>query len=200
MKIVLASLNPNKLREMREPLLELGIDLIPQTDLSVFGSAEENGDTFEANAELKARYVMEATGLPAIADDSGLAVDALDGAPGVYSHRFGNLDSDAARNNYLLEKLKDVPDEKRGAKFVSVIALVFPDGKKLIVRGECPGVILHESRGQNGFGYDPLFYVETLGKTFAELTNEEKHSVSHRGCAIRNFAKVFKEMNGYSDE
>ena len=200
MKIVLASLNQNKLREMRVPLEELGIDLVPQTELSVLGSADETGDTFEENAELKARYVLEATGIASLSDDSGLSVDALDGAPGVHSHRFGNLDTDAQRCEYLLEKMKDVPDERRGAKFVSVIVLVLPDGRKLVARGECPGIILRECRGENGFGYDPLFYIPELGKTFAELTNEEKHSVSHRGCALRNFAEIFKEMNGYTDK
>ncbi len=111
MKIVLASLNKNKVREMRASLKALGIELVSQEELGILGSAEESGDTFEENAEQKARYVLEATGLPAIADDSGLSVDALDGAPGVHSHRFGNKDSDAARCEYLLQKLGDVPDE-----------------------------------------------------------------------------------------
>ena len=200
MKIVLASLNKNKLREMRGPLEALGIELVSQAVLGVLDSAEETGETFAENAEQKARFVMEATGLPALSDDSGLSVDALDGAPGVHSHRFGNLDSDGARCEYLLQKLQDVPDAQRGAKFVCVIVLLFPDGRKLVARGECPGVILRECRGSNGFGYDPLFYLPERGKTFAELTEEEKLAVSHRGCALRSFAKQFKELSDHSDK
>ena len=194
MKIVLASLNQNKLREMRAPLEALGIELISQADCGVMTGAEETGETFEENAEQKARFVMEATGLPALADDSGLSVDALDGAPGVHSHRFGDQDSDAARCNYLLQKMQNVPDDNRGAKFVCVITLLLPDGNKYVARGECCGVILRESRGHNGFGYDPLFYFPKLGKTFAELTKEEKSAVSHRGNALRNFADIYREL------
>ena len=183
MKIVLASLNKNKVREMRAPLEALGIELVSQAELGVAGSAVEDGETFEENAEKKARFVLEATGLPALADDSGLSVDALDGAPGVHSHRFGNKDSDAARCEYLLQKMADVPDERRGAKFVCVITVLFPDGGKLVARGECPGVILRERRGTGGFGYDPLFLYEPLGKTFAELDEKEKNSISHRARA-----------------
>lgn len=200
MKIVLASLNQNKLLELRKPLEALGIELISQKDCGVFTGAEETGVTFEENSEQKARYVMEATGLPALADDSGLSVDALNGAPGVHSHRFGNLDSDEARCAYLLEMLRDVPDDRRGAKFVCVITLLMPDGRKLAARGECCGTILRACRGKNGFGYDPLFYFPNLGKTFAELTKEEKSAVSHRGNALRNFAETYEEMIGHLNE
>ena len=200
MKIVLASLNPNKCRELRKPLKLLGIELVSQTELGILTSAEETGSTFAENAEQKARHVMEASGLPALADDSGLSVDALNGAPGIHSHRFGNQDSDAGRCRYLLEQMKDVPDGQRDARFVCVIVLLFPDGRKLIAEGTCPGVILHECRGENGFGYDPLFCLPERGKTFAELTEEEKLAVSHRGNALLDFAEKYKELNAYFNE
>lgn len=154
---------------------EAGVDL---TDV------EETGTTFEENALLKARSGCKEGKMPCIADDSGLCVDALDGAPGVYSARFaGEHGNDDKNNEKLLSLLSDVPPEKRTARFVSTVACVFPDGRELVVRGECEGKIGYEKRGENGFGYDPLFYVGE--RTFAEFTPEEKDAVSHRGNALR---------------
>ena len=143
---------------------------------------------------------MEASGLPAIADDSGLEVDALDGAPGVYSHRFGNKNSDEERCYYLLEKLKDVTDENRTARFVSVITCLFPDGRKITARGTCEGTILHEMRSENGFGYDPLFYVPSESMTFSELSADTKNAISHRGNALKVFCEKYREMFIHDDQ
>jgi len=136
---------------------------------------------------------MEASGMAAIADDSGLEVDALDGAPGVYSARFGDLDSDEARTALLLEKLQHVPDEKRTARFVSVVTCVLRDGRVVSARGTCEGIITRAPAGSNGFGYDPVFYVPELGKTFSQASGEEKNAVSHRGNALQKFCEVWKE-------
>ena len=157
---------------------------------------EETGKTFEENAMLKAVSGCEDSGMPCVADDSGLCVDALDGAPGIYSARFGGEHGNDAKNNEkLLELLKAVPDEKRTARFVSCVCCVFPDGRTLTVRGEVEGIIGHEPKGQNGFGYDPLFYVGD--KAFAELSGEEKDKISHRGNALR---KLVKELPRYLNE
>ena len=194
MKLVLASQNRHKLDEMQAILAQFGVEVILQSELGLNIDVDETGTTFEENSELKARAVMEASGLPAIADDSGLEVDALDGAPGVYSHRFGNKNSDKERCCYLLEKLNGVADEKRTARFVSVITCLFPDGKKITARGTCEGVILHEMRGENGFGYDPLFYVPSEKMTFSELSAEAKNAISHRGNALAVFCEKYREM------
>lgn len=193
MKLVLASKNPHKLVELQTILGQLGLEVVMESEVGVDVDVEETGVTFEENALLKAVAVMEASGMAAIADDSGLEVDALNGAPGVYSARYGNLDSDPARTAYLLENMKDVPDEQRTARFVSAIACVLPDGRKVVVRGACEGTIIDEPTGANGFGYDPVFYVSQLGKTFAEAEPEEKNAISHRGVALREFCKVWKE-------
>lgn len=200
MKLVLASQNPHKLVEMQAILGKCGVEVILQSELGLSIDVEETGTTFEENSRLKAQAVLEASGMPAIADDSGLEVDALNGAPGVYSHRFGNKNSDAERCEYLLEQLKDVPDEKRTARFVSVITCLFPDGREVVARGTCEGVILHEMRGANGFGYDPLFYVPQQGKTFSELSGEEKNAISHRGNALVLFEKLYREMMEHDDK
>ena len=136
---------------------------------------------------------MKASGMPVLADDSGLMVDALDGAPGVYSARYGHKSSDAERIAYLLENLKDVPAEKRTAKFVCVITCLWPDGRKIVARGECPGEILFAPKGQGGFGYDPVFYLPERGKTYAELAAEEKNAISHRARALREFCRIYRE-------
>lgn len=194
MKLVLASQNRHKLDEMRAILTKFDVEVILQSELGLNIDVEETGTTFEENSELKARAVLEASGLPSIADDSGLEVDALNGAPGVYSHRFGNKNSDEERCYYLLEQLQNVEDEKRTARFVSVITCLFPDGKKIVARGTCEGVILPEMRGENGFGYDPLFYVPECKKTFSELSGEEKNAISHRGNALAVFSEKYREM------
>lgn len=182
MRVVVATTSAGKLTEFREGLAGLGWTL---EDLTAHGvrMPAEDGLTYEENAHLKAATVSHATGLPALADDSGLEVDALGGEPGVRSARFGNLSSDLERNLLLLERIRDAP-APRLARFVSALALAYPDGHLETYRGEVEGEILEGPRGPGGFGYDPLFLVPSLGRTFAELSVEEKRLVSHRGRAI----------------
>lgn len=191
MRAVLASHNKKKIAELQAILGELGVEVISQSEAGVDIEVEETGTTFEENARLKARAVMEAAGLPAIADDSGLSVDALDGAPGVYSARYGGpgLD-DTGRWKLLLKNME--AEENRACRFVCVICCAFPDGGELLVRGECPGVLAREARGEGGFGYDPIFYLPQLDKTMAQLTPQEKNSISHRGNALREFQKEWE--------
>ena len=186
MKLVLASKNAHKLVEMRDILSQLGVEVVLESDVGVDVDVEETGTTFEENAFLKAHAVMEASGLPAIADDSGLCVDALGGAPGVYSARYGGPElDDAGRYRLLLDNLRGQLD--RRGKFVSAICCCFPNGDRVEARGECPGTIAYAPRGEGGFGYDPVFFIPGLKKTFAQLTPEEKNAVSHRGAALRAF-------------
>lgn len=191
MKLVLASKNRKKLVEMNDILSRLGVEVCSEAEAGVDVDVEETGATFEENSLLKAKAVMEACGLPAIADDSGLCVDCLDGAPGVYSARYGGggLD-DAERYRLLLENMRG--QSVRTAKFVSVITCCFPNGDVLSARGECPGVIAGDAAGEGGFGYDPVFFLPELGKTFAQLTAEEKNAVSHRGKALAAFQEKLK--------
>ena len=186
MKLVLASKNQKKLVEMNEILSHLGIQVCSEAEAGVDVEVEETGTTFEENSLLKARAVMEASGMPAIADDSGLCVDALNGAPGVYSARYGGegLD-DTGRYRLLLENMRG--QTPRTAKFVSVITCCFPNGDVLSARGECPGTLAYAPQGENGFGYDPIFFVPEKKKTFAQLTAEEKNAISHRGRALQLF-------------
>ena len=192
MKLVLASKNPKKLKEMNEILSGFGIEVCLQSDVGLDLDVEETGTTFEENSLLKAKAIMEASGLAAIADDSGLCVDALGGAPGVYSARYGGegLD-DVGRYRLLLENLKGL--SPRSAKFVSVITCCFPNGDVLTARGECPGTIAFAPQGDNGFGYDPVFWLPELKKTFAQLTAEEKNAISHRGNALKEFQTILDE-------
>ncbi|EKN3362499.1 XTP/dITP diphosphatase [Yersinia ruckeri] len=186
-KVVLATGNPGKVRELAGLLADFGLDVVAQTELGV-ESAEETGLTFIENAILKARHAAQITGLPAIADDSGLAVDALGGAPGIYSARYaGESASDQANLEKLLVTMKDVPDEQRGAQFHCVLVYMrhAEDPTPLVFHGRWPGMIAHESAGVGGFGYDPIFYVPKLGKSAAELSREEKQAVSHRGKALK---------------
>ena len=185
MRLVLASKNGKKLAEMRDILSHMGVEVCLQSEAGVDVDVEETGTTFEENSLLKARAVMQASGLPAIADDSGLCVDALGGAPGVYSARYGGpgLD-DTGRYRLLLENMRGQP---RGAKFVSVITLCMPNGDVITARGECPGTLAYAPQGENGFGYDPVFFVPEKKKTFAQLTPEEKNAISHRGRALAVF-------------
>ena len=191
-RFVLASHNQGKLREMRDILSELGIEVLSQKDAGVDVDPEETGTTFEENAIIKAKAVMEASGLPAVADDSGLMVDALGGAPGVYSARFGGSHDlpDSYRNEYLLKKLENT--EQRGAKYVSVIAVAYPDGRILTARGECCGEIARTEKGSGGFGYDPLFRLPD-GRHMAEISSEEKNRISHRGVALRELKRILTE-------
>ena len=199
MRAVLASHNQKKIAELQTILGELGVEVISQREAGVDIEVEETGTTFEANARLKARAVMEATGLPAIADDSGLSVDALDGAPGVYSARYGGegLD-DTGRWQLLLEHMQGVED--RACRFVCVICCAFPGGGELMARGECPGVLAQAPQGDGGFGYDPIFYLPQLGKTMAQLTPQEKNSLSHRGNALRDFQKEWERSPYGTDQ
>ena len=192
MKLVLASKNQKKLVEMNVILSHLGIQVCSEAEAGVDVEVEETGTTFEENSLLKARAVMEASGMPAIADDSGLCVDALNGAPGVYSARYGGegLD-DTGRYRLLLENMRG--QTPRTAKFVSVITCCFPNGDVLTARGECPGTIAFAPMGEGGFGYDPVFFVPEMRKTFGQLTPEEKNAISHRGVALRAFGEKLKE-------
>ncbi len=196
MKLVLASRNKHKIKEIEAVLRSSGlsdIELLSLDDIGYTGEIEENGTTFEENAAIKASVPAD-QGYLGIADDSGLEVDCLGGEPGVYSARYaGEPCNDENNNKKLLCEMKNVPAGERGAKFVSVIAFVHPEKPELCftVRGECPGEMLFEERGNDGFGYDPLFYLPQLGKTYAEITTEEKNSVSHRGKSMRLFAERF---------
>ena len=195
MDFVLASKNRHKLKEMSAILEQYGIALWLQSELSVDVDVDETGTTFEENAVLKAEAVMRATGLPAIADDSGLVVDALDGAPGIYSARYGGdrCKNDQERYRLLLEAMEGVPMEKRTARFVCVIAAVYPDGRKLLARGACEGVITTAPEGEGGFGYDPVFYVPEEGCTFSTMDAERKNEISHRANALRLFKEKITE-------
>ena len=202
MKVVLASHNPHKLVEIREILQPLGIDVVLESELGVAVEVEETGTTFAENAYLKAKAVMEATGLPALADDSGIAVKALGGAPGIYSARYGGdptLD-DWGRLQLLLQNTAQVPDGQRQAKFVAAIALVYPDGRQIAVQGEVHGEMLRQPPGEGGFGYDPIFYYPPAGKSFAQLTAEEKNQVSHRARALRSLVEKLSEEREYADQ
>jgi XTP/dITP diphosphohydrolase len=196
MKAVLASQNQKKLREMQEILSAQGVEVLLQSQLGVNIEVEETGDTFEENAILKAEEVRDETGMIALSDDSGLMVEALGGEPGVYSARYGGegLD-DMGRYQLLLENMRGM--ENRSCKFVSVICCAFPNGDRILARGECHGVLLEEARGEGGFGYDPVFYLPELGKAMAELSPEEKNQISHRGKALRVFQKELENyLNG----
>ena len=201
MRVVLASKNPHKLEEISKITEKFDMELILQSELGIDLDVEENGTTFEENSFIKAQAVMEATGLPALADDSGIMVDALDGEPGIYSARYGFDESldDRGRMMLLLKNTEQVPDGQRQAKFVCVITLVTPDGKTIQARGEVHGELTREPKGENGFGYDPIFYYPPAGCTTAELPPKEKNEVSHRGRALRVFYEKLKEA-GYADK
>ncbi|OAN14819.1 XTP/dITP diphosphatase [Exiguobacterium undae] len=186
MKIIVATRNAGKVNEFKEMLGRLGYDVESLLDYETAPETDETGSTFEENAELKSREAAAYFGHAVLSDDSGLEVDALDGAPGVYSARFAGEDkSDEANNTLLLEKLADVPTEKRTARFVCALSLAKPSGETLTVRGTMEGTIGFERKGTNGFGYDPLFIIPSLNQTAAELTKSEKASISHRGQALR---------------
>ena len=198
MKLVLASRNRHKIKEIQAVLNELGLDvtLLSLDDIGYEGEIEETGTTFEENAKIKAKASAD-MGYYSIADDSGLEVRALGGRPGVYSARYaGEPCNDENNNDKLLNEMDSVPDGERDASFVSVIAFIdpFKPENSFTVRGECPGVIIRQRRGNGGFGYDPLFYLPQLNKTYAEITTDEKNAVSHRGKSIRLFAEKFAEI------
>ncbi len=194
-KLVLASRNRKKIKELETLLSGLSskVQVLSLDDVGYTEDIVEDGVTFSENSRIKAS-VPARLGYIGIADDSGLTVDALGGGPGVYSARYsGEGATDVKNNEKLLAALADVPDEKRGAQFRTVVTCAFPDGTDFQVEGVCEGVILHAPEGNGGFGYDPLFYYKPLGKTFATLTSEEKNAVSHRGKAMRKFVEKFKE-------
>ena len=197
MKVILASKNPHKLTELSAILSQHGFEIALESEYGLDIDVDETGTTFEENSLLKAEAVMKASGLPVLADDSGLMVDALNGAPGVYSARYGHKSSDGERTAFLLENMKDVPDDKRTAKFVCVITCLWPDGRKIVARGECPGVITREVHGKNGFGYDPVFYLPELGMTYAELPSEQKNAISHRARALQDFCRKYQEVQNH---
>lgn len=191
MKLLLATTNEGKIRELRRILDDAGYEVIGLGSLAT-DEELETGTTFEENALLKARYYHQVSGLPTVADDSGIQVDALGGAPGVYSARYAGAGaSDIDRTKKLLEAIKDVPDERRGARFVCVAAIVWEGGEKTFL-GEARGRLTHELRGTGGFGYDPIFFYEPLQRTFAELSHEEKVKVSHRGQAFQHLVDWLK--------
>ena len=186
----MATNNANKLREVREILSPLGIEVLSQREAGADCDPDENGSTFEENAKIKAQAVYDAVGLPTIADDSGLCVDALGGRPGVHSARYAPKGMECAK---LLDEMKDIPDDKRTASFRCTICFI--DGTECtFMTGSCMGVIGHEERGTNGFGYDPVFMVGS--RTMAELSAEDKNKISHRGAALRELYRYLKERNG----
>ena len=201
MKVVLASKNKHKLVEISKITEQFDIELVLQSELGVDIDVEETGSTFEENSFLKAEAVMKATGLPALADDSGIAVDALNGEPGIYSARYGFDDTldDWGRLQLLLKNTEHVPDGQRQAQFVCVITMVTPEGQTIQARGEIHGELLREPRGENGFGYDPIFYYPPAGMSTAEMAPEDKNEVSHRGNALKVFYNKLKEA-GYADK
>ena len=194
MKLILASNNANKLREFRSLVADMDIELLSQREAGCDFEVDETGTTFEENAYLKASAVTAATGYAAVADDSGLCVDALNGEPGIYSARYGlgHAASDRERYEYLLKKLEGVED--RSARFVCCICCTFPDGSVIRSRGECEGEILHSPKGSGGFGYDPVFHPDCVDKAMAELTPEEKNAISHRGKALRAFIDELRKI------
>jgi len=199
MKFVLASNNAHKLTEVCEILTPLGIEILSQKQAGISVDPEENGNTFEANALIKARAACQASGLPALADDSGLVVDALGGAPGVYSARYGGegLD-DKKRYELLLANMEGMTE--RAARFVSCIACVFPNGDELTAQGRCEGTILNAPEGNGGFGYDPVFLSADLNRSMGLLSHEEKNSISHRGRALQKMSCLLRQYMKENDE
>lgn len=193
-KAVIATNNKHKLEEIGQMLAGYNLEILSMRDVNLDGmEIIEDGKTFEENAIIKAKTVMEKTGIISLADDSGLEVEAIENQPGIYSARFaGEHANDKANNDKLLTLLKNVPLEERKARFVCVIAVVFPNGETLTVRGECYGIIGLEAIGNTGFGYDPLFIVPELNKTFGELGSEAKNQISHRAKALEKLKEVLK--------
>lgn len=185
-KVIFATGNEGKMKEIREILGDLDIELLSLKDAGIHADIVEDGKTFEENALIKARAICKLAGEMVLADDSGLEIDYLNKEPGIYSARYmGEDTSYHIKNKSLIDRLEGVPDEKRTARFVCAIAAVLPDGKELVVRGTVEGIIGYEEKGENGFGYDPIFYLPERGCTTAELPPEEKNSISHRGNALR---------------
>lgn len=194
-KIILASNNKGKIKEVRQILKDMHVELLTMKEAGADMDIEENGATFEENALIKARSVMERTGCLTIADDSGLEVDYLNKEPGVYSARYmGHDTSYDIKNQSIIDRLEGVKGNDRSARFVCAMAAVFPDGREIVTRGTMEGIIAEKPAGKNGFGYDPILYIPQLSKSSAELTDEEKNSISHRGEALE---KLKKELIKY---
>lgn len=194
MKIIIATHNKHKLQEMSRILSPMGYEVVTDRDLGIeLTDAEENGETFLDNARIKAESGCRESGLPCIADDSGLCVDVLGGAPGVFSARYSGVHGDDDGNNRkLLKELEGVPTEKRTAHFACAICVSFPDGSEITATGKCEGYIGYEKKGENGFGYDPLFMVGE--RSLAEMTAEEKDAISHRGNALKELQKILPSI------
>lgn len=193
-KLIFATGNQGKLKEIREIMADLDVEVLSMKEAGVQTEIEENGTTFEENAVIKARAVGKLTGELTLADDSGLEIDYLNKEPGVYSARYmGEDTSYHVKNASLIKRLEGVPMEQRTARFVCVIAAVFPDGRVETARGTIEGVIGYKERGENGFGYDPIFYVPELNCSTAELTPGQKNEISHRGKALRKMKEILKE-------
>ncbi|MCT0958006.1 XTP/dITP diphosphatase [Weissella cibaria] len=190
-KLIFASKNEGKVREFREFLTPLGVEVVSLNELENVPTIIEDGNTFQENATIKAETIAKAFNVPVVAEDAGLTVDALDGAPGVHSARYAGDHDDAANNAKLLRELADVADADRTASFHAVIVAIKPDGKRLVASGKVNGRILRAAQGSDGFGYDPLFFYEPFGKSFGELTPAEKNEISHRGAALQHFMSDF---------
>jgi len=196
MKVIMATNNMDKVREIRQMLEGSDIDIIPLNEAGIDVRIDETGTTFEENAAIKACTVRDLSGQITIADDSGLEIDFFDGAPGIYSSRFmGEDTSYDVKNAAILEKMKDVPDEERGARFVCAMVIAYPDGHEETFKGIFEGRIAYEIKGKEGFGYDPVFYLPDRGCTSAQLSPEEKNAVSHRGQALRKVIEALKSYN-----
>ena len=195
-KIVFATTNEGKVKEIKEILGDFPIEVVSMKEMGITADIEENGTTFEENSLIKARALVKLTGLPALADDSGLEVDYLNGEPGIYSARYLGRDTDYDyKNNYIIDKLSGAKGEERSARFVCVISLVLPDGREFVERGVVEGLIGYEQKGENGFGYDPIFYLPEYGKTSAEIPPEEKNRISHRGKALTAMKKLIVTLD-----
>lgn len=193
-RILFATSNQGKMKEVREILADLGVEVISMREAGVSAEIVEDGETFEENAVIKARTIMELTGEVTLADDSGLEIDALGGEPGVYSARYmGEDTSYHIKNNDLIRRLSQVPRQQRTARFVCSIAAAFPDGEIITTDGVIEGVIGYEEAGENGFGYDPIFVVPQLGCTTAQLSDEQKNEISHRGKALRKMKEELRK-------
>ena len=193
-RMIFATGNENKMKEIREILGDLPLEILSMKQAGISADIEEDGTSFEENALIKAREVCRLAGEMVLADDSGLEIDYLNGGPGIYSARYmGEDTSYRIKNQNLIDRLEGVPDEQRTARFVCAIAAVFPNGKELVVRGTVEGMIGYEERGENGFGYDPIFYLPDRGVSTAELPPEEKNSLSHRGNALRKMKELLEK-------
>ncbi len=195
-RIIFATGNAGKMREIREILADFGGEILSMKEAGISTDAEENGASYEENALIKARAVAEKAGdAVVLADDSGLEIDALGGEPGIYSARYlGEDTSYRVKNANLIERLAGVPEEKRTARFVCAIAAVLPDGRELVTKAAVEGRIGYEEKGEGGFGYDPIFYVPEFGRTTAELSEEEKNQISHRGKALRLMKEELRKV------